>query len=100
VRKLDADPRLRAEVIARLRAAYSPDQVAGRLHHEHAAEQARCVSHEAIYTWLYALRKGELARHAILLRTGRTQRRPRRRTTTPGARIVGMRSVTTASIPC
>jgi transposase, IS30 family len=97
VRKLDADPRLRAEVIARLRAGYSTDQVAGRLRHEHAAEQARCVSHEAD-TWLYALRKGEVARHAILLRTGRTQRRPRRRTTTPGARIVGVRSVTTASI--
>ena len=45
---------------------------------------ADTVSHEAIYTWLYALPKGELARQGILLRSGRTSRRPRRRAT-PGA---------------
>ena len=37
--------------------------------------------------------KGELARQGILLRSGRTGRRPRGRTRTPGARIVGMRSI-------
>ena len=64
-RKLDTDPVLRAQVIARLRAGYSPDQVAGRLRHEHGGEHAErvadTVSHEAIYTWIYALPKGELA---------------------------------------
>ena len=49
-RKLDTDPRLRTEVIARLRAGYSPNQVAGRLRDEHPAEQARWVSHEAMST--------------------------------------------------
>jgi len=78
-RKLDADPGLRAQVLARLRAGYSPDQVAGRLRHEHPAEQACRVSHEAIYSWIYALPKGELARQGILLRSGRTHRRPRGR---------------------
>lgn len=96
-RKLDTDPRLRAQVIARLRAGYSPDQVAGRLRYEHPDQQARRVtgpiSHEAIYTWIYALPKGELAREGILLRSGRTRRRPRGRTRAPGARIVGMRSI-------
>jgi len=92
-RKLDADPALAAVVVGRLRAGYSPDQVAGRLRYEHPGQQARWVSHEAIYTWLYALPKGELARQGILLRSGRTHRRPRGRTTTPGARIVGMRSI-------
>jgi transposase, IS30 family len=96
-RKLDADPGLRARVLHRLRAGWSPDQIAGRLRHEQAGEQAGRVtgpvSHEAIYTWLYALPKGELARQGILLRSGRTQRRPRRRATTPGARIVGMRCI-------
>jgi IS30 family transposase len=76
-RKLDADPVLRAQVIARLRAGHSPDQVAGRLRHEHSGQHAErvadTVSHEAIYTWIYALPKGELAR--------------------PGARIVGMTSI-------
>lgn len=51
------------------------------------------MSHEAIYTWLYALPKGELAQLGILLRSGRTQRRPRGRTASPGARIVGMTSI-------
>ena len=53
-RKLDADPVLRAQVVTWLRAGYSPDQVAGRLRHEHGGEHAErvadTVSHEAIYT--------------------------------------------------
>src|SRR5512144_5345 len=40
VRKLDARPGLRAEVVTRLRAGCSPDQVAGRLRYEHPGEQA------------------------------------------------------------
>ncbi len=92
-RKLAACAGLRQEVIGRLRAGHSPDQIAGRLRYEHPGEQARWVSHEAIYTWIYALPKGELARHGILLRSGRTGRRPRGRTGSPGARIVGMRSI-------
>ena len=96
-RKLDTDPVLRAQVIARLRAGYSPDQVAGRLRHEHGGEHAErvadTVSHEAIYTWIYALPKGELAKQGILLRSGRTRRRPRGRSSSPGARIVGMTSI-------
>ena len=51
------------------------------------------VSHEAIYTWIYAQPKGELARAGIVLRTGREQRKPRGRKKTPGAKIVGMRSI-------
>ncbi|HEX6404237.1 MAG TPA: IS30 family transposase, partial [Pseudonocardiaceae bacterium] len=51
------------------------------------------MSQEAIYTWIYALPKGELARQGILLRTRRTQRRPRGRASSPGARIVGMTSI-------
>ena len=97
VRKLDADPVLRALVVARLRAGYSPYQVAGRLRHEHGGDHAErvadTVSHEAIYTWIYALPKGELARQGILLRSGRTRRRPRGRSSSPGARIVGMTSI-------
>jgi len=92
-RRLEACPKLRGEVVARLRAGHSPDQVAGRLRHDHPGEQARWVSHEAIYTWIYALPKGELAEQGILLRSGRTRRRPRGRRTSPGARIVGMSSI-------
>ncbi|MGH3984722.1 MAG: IS30 family transposase, partial [Pseudonocardiaceae bacterium] len=92
-RRLDACPRLRTEVVTRLRAGHSPDQVAGRLRYEHPDQKAHWVSPEAIYTWIYALPKGELARHGILLRSGRTQRRARGRTRAPGARIVGMTSI-------
>lgn len=92
-RKLQARTELREDVVARLRAGHSPDQVAGRLRFEYPGEQARWVSHEAIYTWLYALPRGELATLGILLRSGRTQRRPRGRRRSPGARIVGMTSI-------
>jgi transposase, IS30 family len=93
LRRLDADPGLRAEVVKRLRAGHSPDQVAGRLRYDHPAQKARWVSAEAIYTWIYALPTGDLARHGILLRSGRTQRRPRGQRFSPGARIVGMTSI-------
>jgi len=96
-RKLDADPDLRERVLGKLRAGCSPDQVAGRLRHEHAGAQAErvadTVSREAIYTWIYALPKGELAKQGIVLRSGRTRRRPRGRRSSPGARIVGMTSI-------
>jgi transposase, IS30 family len=45
------------------------------------------------YTWIYALPAGELSQHGIVLRSGRTRRRPRGRTSSPGARIVGMTSI-------
>jgi IS30 family transposase len=92
-RRLDAHPQLRQEVVARLRAGHSPDQVAGRLRYEHPDQKARWVSHEAVYTWIHALPKGDLARHGILLRSGRAHRRPRGKTSSPGARIVGMTSI-------
>jgi IS30 family transposase len=92
-RRLEACAGLREEVISRLRAGHSPDQVAGRLRYDYPGEQARWVSHEAIYTWIYALPKGELAELGILLRSGRPTRRPRGRRSSPGARIVGMTSI-------
>ena len=51
------------------------------------------VSHETIYTWIYAQPKGELARAGVVLRTGREQRKPRGRKKSTGAKIVGMRSI-------
>ncbi|MGH3495819.1 MAG: IS30 family transposase, partial [Sciscionella sp.] len=93
-RKIDADPELRERVLCDLRKARSPQQIAGRLCYErNRGEAAMSVSHEAIYTWLYALPKGELAAMEVRLRTGRTQRRPRGRARAKGARIVGMTSI-------
>jgi transposase, IS30 family len=93
-RKIDTDPELCGRVAGDLRKGWSPEEIAGRLCYERSrGETDMSVSHEAIYTWIYAQPKGELARAGIILRTGREQRRPRGRKKTPGARITGMRSI-------
>lgn len=103
--KIDTDPVLMARVRADLFRSRTPRQIAGRLHLEasdatvermpHSTDAAgRTISHEALYRWIYALPKGELARSGILLRSKRTQRKPRKplgeRT---GGRIIGMVSI-------
>ena len=55
--------------------------------------QGRTVSHEAIYRFVYALPKGELARHGVMLRSRRTQRRRFKPVGQRGAPIVGMVSI-------
>ena len=90
-RKIDADPRLKEHIAGNLRRARSPQQISGVLRDErNRGETDMSISHEAIYTWLYALPKGELAAMEIALRTGRTRRQPRGRARSRGARIVGM----------
>jgi IS30 family transposase len=96
---------LAARVAADLKRSRTPRQIAGRLRLEAADRSVglmlgsrpaggRTVSHEAIYQWIYALPKGELAREGIMLRSRRTTRRRRRplgeRT---GGKILGMVSI-------
>lgn len=105
VRKLDADPVLAARVRADLKRSRTPRQIAGRLRLEATDATVEpvkdsppaagaTVSHEALYRWIYALPKGELADAGILLRSKRTARKRRKplgeRT---GGRIVGMVSI-------
>jgi len=93
-RKIDTDPRLRERVTGDLRRARSPQQISGRLCYErNRGATGMSVSHEAIYTWLYALPKGELAAMDVALRTGRARRQPRGRARSKGARIAGMVSI-------
>lgn len=93
-RKITADPELKERVTCDLRKGWSPQQISGRLCHDRRrGETALSVSHEAIYTWIYALPKGELAVMEVALRTGRTRRQPRGRARSKGARIVGMTSI-------
>ena len=103
--KIDTDPVLEARVRADLGRSRTPRQIASRLHleatdatvetmvHFPAADGAT-VSHEAIYRWIYAMPKGELAKSAIMLRYKQTQRKRRKplgeRT---GGRIIGMVSI-------
>jgi transposase, IS30 family len=104
VAKIGADEVLRARVLADLKRSRTPRQIAGRLRleakdatvgpvtHSPPAD-GRTVSHEAIYRYIYALPKGELARHGIVLQSKRTRRRTRRDLGERGAPIVGMRSI-------
>lgn len=59
-RKVDADPELRERLIGDLKKGWSPEQIAGRLRYEYnRGETDMSVSHEGIYTWIYAQPKGE-----------------------------------------
>src|SRR5258707_15266820 len=89
-RKIDADPQLKEHVVGDLHKTRSPQQISGRLcYGRNPGETDMSVSHEAIYTWLYALPKGELAAMDIAMRRGRTRRHPRGRDTSMGARTTG-----------
>lgn len=104
VGKIAGDPVLRARVLADLARSRTPRQIAGRLRLEAGdstvgtvmgspAAGGTSASHEAIYRFIYALPKGELAKHGVLLRSKRTARRARRPAGERTAPIVGMVSI-------
>lgn len=84
--KLDRVPWLSAYVRYWLRRGWSPASIAGRLPTDIADEQDVRVSHEAIYTWVYAQPVSTLDRELIQLRSGRTARKSGPRTL-PAPRI-------------
>ena len=71
-RKLYRDTALAIYIVARLKEAWSPEQIAGRLQHEAAGQ--RRISHETIYQFVYSDRGHELCR---LLPSRRRRRRRR-----------------------
>jgi transposase, IS30 family len=82
-RKLETNPALLDEIVQRLKNRHSPEQIAGRLREDFPDEPEMWVSHETIYQAMYVQPRGELARLVkAALRSGRTQRKPRGRTTT------------------
>ena len=79
-RKLVTGSPLFDHVAGQLRGGWSPLQIAGRLRRMDPATSPGTVSHESIYTALYALPRGELRRELLAhLRQGRQNRRPRSR---------------------
>ena len=103
-RKVATNPTLEARVLADLARSRTPRQIAGRLRLEAAdatvgltthspPADGLTVSHEAIYQYVYALPKGELAKHGVMLRSKRAKRRPRKSPSERGAPIVGMVSI-------
>jgi IS30 family transposase len=90
-RHLEARPALLAEVVARLEARHSPEQIAGRLREDFPDDPEMWVSHETIYQALYVQPRGELARLVkTALRTGRTQRKPQGRKEIGRGKLKGM----------
>ena len=82
-RKLAADEGLRAHVTERLKAGWSPQQIAGRLKQE--ADAGASVCHETIYRHVYGVegREDGLFRHLPKARRRRGSRYGRRPRSTP-----------------
>ena len=79
-RKLHPAGPLWGQVLALLRQAWSPQQIAGTLRREHPGQPALQASHETIYTAIYAAPRGSLRRELVsLLRQGKSTRKPRTR---------------------
>jgi IS30 family transposase len=90
-RHLQDRPALLAEVVARLEARHSPEQIAARLRQDFPDDPEMWVSHETIYQALYVQPRGELAKLVkTALRTGRTQRKPQGRKETGQGKLKDM----------
>jgi len=90
-RRLESNPVLLAEVVARLEQRHSPEQIAARLRQDFPDDPEMWVSHESIYQGLYVQPRGELARLVkTALRTGRTQRKPQGRKQTGQGKLKDM----------
>jgi IS30 family transposase len=78
--KLANDQLLRDFVQARLEEKWSPEQICQALPTEFPGQRERHVVHETIYQALYVQGRGGLRRELVTaLRTGRTRRKPHRR---------------------
>ena len=79
--KLATHPRLCREVERRLMDYWSPQQIAARLICDYPDDLEMRVSHETIYRSLFVQARGALRKElTACLRSGRTQRRSRKRT--------------------
>ena len=84
-RKLQAHSELWLQVRERLLKKWSPEQIAGKL---------KNVSHETIYTAIYAMPRGALRRElTTLLRQGRARQKPRSRGQDRRGKLVDMVSI-------
>lgn len=94
--RLADQPRLRAQVAAKLLVYWSPAQIAAWLVHTYPKDLTMRVSAETIYHSLYVQARGTLRRElTAYLRRGQSMRRSRgnRRRTTRGGGIVGALSI-------
>jgi len=93
-RRLRPGTALWAHVRRYLKAGYSPEQIAGTLATVNPDHPSLQVSHETIYTAIYAMPRGELRTEVIgWLRFGHAKRRPRSRGEDRRGRIPDMVSI-------
>ena len=79
-RLLELHPKLRQQVFRYLAQLWSPEQIAKELSLRYPNHPRMNISHESIYTYLYALPRGQLKRELITyLRQHHQIRRPRSR---------------------
>ena len=79
-RRLQSGNALWKAVMDYLRLGYSPEKIAGTLKTVNADYSNLQVSHEAIYSAIYLMSRGELRTEVIAwLRFGHTKRRPKAR---------------------
>jgi IS30 family transposase len=94
IRKLARGSALWASVRTLLESGWSPEQIAGTLKRDHPGHPALQVSHETIYTAIYAHPKGALRREVVaLLRQSRCLRRPRSRGPELRGRLANLLSI-------
>jgi len=92
--KLVKDGELWRQVELLLRDYYSPEQISGMLKRMNPGEDILHVSHETIYTAIYAMPRGELRKELIAcLRQSRKSRRPRARGNDRRGKIPNMVSI-------
>lgn len=93
-RRLHRNPRLRAFVLKHLRRCWSPEQIAAGLKRAYPEDLDMRLSHEALYTYLYVLPRGELRRELLgCLRQHRKKRRRRSRGEERRGQILEMVSI-------
>lgn len=93
-RRLKPKTELWETVMHYLKAGYSPEQIAGTLALVNPDDSTLQVSHETIYTAIYAMPRGELRTEVIgWLRFGHAKRRPRARGEDRRGRIPDMVSI-------
>jgi len=93
-RRLQPGNALWEQVMEYLQSGYSPEQISGTLKLVHPKTPTLQVSHETIYTAIYAMPRGELRKEVIgWLRFGHAKRRPRARGEDRRGRIPDMISI-------
>jgi IS30 family transposase len=78
--KLGQNRRLWEYVVGKLELCWSPEQIVQSLKKEYPDDQTMRISHEAIYTYLYVLPRGELKKRLLALLRRERKRRHKRDT--------------------